>query len=196
MSIPHRFAAVFAAALFVTGCSASSQYMHEAAAPSLAPAADKATVVFIRHSGMARGIRTTILDEHGDFVGDSLASSWFTRTYDPGKHMFVAWAENTDVLQADLAPGKVYYVEVDPTMGALSARMHLYALKPGGEDWGKVKEWLGDNKYLEVDVNGGRAAMHERQSDVAERLKRASEHLAEYQGEDLEKRTLRPGDGG
>lgn len=190
---------VFAIALFAaaaTGCSASSKYMKEiqgGASPKATP--DQATVVFVRHSGLARGIRTTILDERGEFVGDALAHGAFARQYPAGRHLFITWAENTDVLQAELQPGKIYYVEVDPSMGAFSARMHLFAIKPNTESWKDLKDWLGESTWFDVDVPGGRAEMQSRSEDVAERLKRANEHLQEYSGEDLEKRTLRAGDG-
>lgn len=184
------------AALSATGCTASSKFMHElppGATPQ--PAADQATVIFVRHSSLGAAIRTTIVDEHGDFVGDSLAHGAFARRFPPGRHMFVVWAENTDVLQADLAPGKMYYVEVDPAMGAFSARMHLFAIKPSSESWKDLKEWLADSKWFDVDVEGGRGSLRERADDVKERLSRANEHLKEYSGEDLEKRTLKPTDG-
>src|SRR4051812_454101 len=103
----RRFVAVLFLALAVTGCTASSKYMRElppGSAPQ--PSPEAATVIFVRHSGLGGAIRTTIIDEHGDFVGDSLAHAAFARKYPPGRHLFVAWAENTDVLQADLAAGK------------------------------------------------------------------------------------------
>lgn len=180
-------------ALLLAGC-ASSDYMRTASGPVAAPAADSATVVFLRPSGMGTAIRTTILDNNGTFLGDTLSSSYFAVKVPPGDHVFLAWAENTAALKATLAAGRTYYVKVSPRMGALSARMQLLAIKRGGEDWPKVKEWMG-KKHLEADAARGQAFLDGRKDDVAKRIARANEILKEYDPKELEERTLLEADG-
>lgn len=187
----------FGLALLTAGCgAATSEYMRPLGegAPPPAAKADTATVVFIRHSGMAKKAVTTILDEGGHFVGDSTASSYFAREVPAGKHMFITWAENTDFLTADVQAGKVYYVEVDPSMGAWSARFHLFAVKPGSKQWSELQDWLKDNKQFSVDVQSGEAYLQGRAKDVQERLRRANDAASKEKGEDLDKRTLGPND--
>lgn len=181
-------------ALTMTGC-ASSDYMRAASGPVTAPAAGSATVVFLRPSGMATAIRTSILDNRGTFLGDTLSSSYFAVNLPPGEHVFLAWAENTAALRATLAPGKTYYVKVSPRMGALSARMQLLAIKPGSEDWAKVKEWMAGKKHLEPDAAKGQAFLDGRKEDVAKRVARANEILKEYDAKELAERTLVEADG-
>jgi hypothetical protein len=183
-------------ALATAGCSASSDYMHPVAVPrAIVARPDAATVVFIRPSGYAGGIKTTILDGRGRFLGDSLAESYFTVYVPPGPNVFIAWAENTAALRANLAPGRTYYVEVAPKIGMLSARVHLLAMTPRSESWSKRREWLTDSKQLEVDEPGGQAYLRGRSEDVAERLQRANEALRQYSPEELAERTLDPNDG-
>jgi hypothetical protein len=180
-------------ASFTLGC-ASSDYMKIASGPVSAPAADSATVVFLRPSGMGTAIRTTILDGKGTFLGDTLSSSYFAAKVLPGDHVFIAWAENTPAMKASLLPGKTYYVKVSPRLGAWSARMQLLAIKPGSEDWPKLKDWMG-KKHLDPDAAKGQAYLDERKEDVAKRIASANENLKEYDAKELEERTLRPEDG-
>jgi hypothetical protein len=188
-------ALLLAMAIPLAGCSASSEYMREAAAPKLEAPSDKATVIFIRPSGYAAGIATTILDEKGHFLGDSLAETYFVAQVAPGKQTFIAWAENTAALTATLEAGKTYYVEVSPKMGAWSARVHLLALTPRSENWGELRGWLAESKYMQVDQRGGQAYLDSRKEDVAAKLQDAREVLSEYDAEELAARTLRAEDG-
>jgi hypothetical protein len=187
---------IIAFGLAGTGCAASSDYMHEAHAPQfMHPVGNAATVVFIRPSGFAKAMKMTVLDGRGRFLGDSLPESWFAVKMPPGEHVFVGWAENTSALRAQLLPGRTYYVEVAPKMGAWSARVHLLAITPRSESWGELREWLDESQQLVPDEVGGQAYLNGRKDDVVDRLQRASETIREYDRDELEERTLRPEDG-
>jgi hypothetical protein len=159
------------------------------------PAADQATVVFVRPSSFGGGLKQTILDGKGRFLGEALPSSRFSVTLPPGEHTFIVWAENTSAVKANLAAGKIYFVEVSLSMGALSARADLVPVKPGSEAWGKLEGWLADTDAFDPDASGGQAYLAGRKEDVDERIKRAREHLANYDAEDLTAHTLGPQDG-
>jgi hypothetical protein len=183
-------------ALASTGCAATSEFMTELAVPrSPTPASDRATVVFIRPSSYASSLVVTILDTEGRFVGDALPSSYFVARVEPGEHTFIGWAENTSALYATLQPGKVYFVEVELKLGALSARAHLKALTPRGESWADRDGWLADARELEVDEASGQAYLESRREDVEERIRRAKEALEKYSPAELAERTLLPNDG-
>jgi hypothetical protein len=182
-----------------SGCAAQvpqARNMVEVAPPRpLTAPVDQAVVVFVRPSRYAWGISANILDEQGRFLGDSPASGHFAVVVPPGRHMFVVWAENTDAVDAELAPGKIYFVEVAATMGALSAQMHLYAIKPTSANFPHRDEWMRNTHQWAVAGNGGQENLNQRADDVRERLRRAQEHLTQYSAEEREKRTLRAGDG-
>jgi hypothetical protein len=183
-------------AVVAAGCGVSSPYMRPSETPhALRAPADQALVVFIRPSGLAGGVGANILDEQGRFLGDSLASTWFAVPMTPGRHLFVVWAENTDALSAELAPGRIYYIEVAPSMGAFSAQMHLYAIKAGRKSWDKLQDWMGRSQEFIPDVAAGQSNLDRRQKDVAERLRRANEHAGNWSGEKLAEHTLAPNDG-
>jgi hypothetical protein len=198
-----RFFAPFAYlcfALFValgaTGCAATSDYMLEVKPPRAVVATPgMAMVVFVRPSSWGAAIKTTILDERGAFLGDSLSASHFAVSLPPGPHVFISWAENTAALQATLAQGRIYFVEVAPRPGFLSARAHLLAITPRRETWAKLGDWLAETRQFTPDPAGGERHLQERAEDVTERVRRAQEVLRKYDAEELEARTIRPEDG-
>ena len=182
--------------VFATGCVASSDYMVES--PTLAPPppnVQAATVVFVRPSAFASGVKMTVMDGTGRFLGDSLPEMYFAAQVPPGEHVFVGWSENTAALRAYLEAGRVYYVEVAPKMGVWSPRVQLLAIKPRAENWEEVAEWLSESTFYVVDEVGGQGSLALEAEEVAERLHRAQEILTEYDEEELEERTLRPHDG-
>ncbi|MBW2522584.1 MAG: hypothetical protein JRI23_00345 [Deltaproteobacteria bacterium] len=183
-------------ALSSIGCVATSDYMYQPATPVVPePRSDTALVVFVRPSAYAASIAMTILDGNGRFLGDSLAESYFAVQVPPGNHLFIGWAENTAAVQAHLAPGRTYYVEVAPRMGWWSARIQLLALTPGSENWGKLSEWLRESDFYVVDEARGQAYLRERSEDTRERIRRGNDILTEYDNEELAERTIRPEDG-
>jgi hypothetical protein len=180
----------------VWGCAGASQYMREVPTPApIAATADKATVVFLRPSGIAFGVNFAILDQQAHWVGDAVAQSHFAVQLPPGEYMFVAWAENTAALRASVGPGRIYYVEVIPYVGAFSAQVGLEALTPRNPDWAKVSGWLStETKRLES-LPVGAASMQERRDEALKRVASAQESWNGYSPEDKAKRTLALEDG-
>lgn len=191
-----RRALILLVALFVVGCAAHSSYMLETTVTSaqIQPSAEMAVVTFIRPSRYALLMSPAILDENAHFLGASEARSKFTVAMRPGRHIFVVWAENSDAIVADLAPGKHYYVEVSPTEGWTSARVHLIALTPRGKKWRDLDGWLRRTTTL-VPSAAGETYIESRKDAARERVRRGMEHLRDYDAVDLEKRTLHADDG-
>jgi hypothetical protein len=111
--------------------------------------------------------------------------------------MFVVWAENTDCLVADLMPGRIYFVETYITPGAFSAHFHLKAIKPSLPNWARRDEYMARTTQFAVDQAAGQDNLVRKKGAdaVQERIRRAQEHFARYQGEEIESRTLGPNDG-
>jgi len=183
-------------ALALTGCSFSSPYMRPAPqGAAFATPPDHACVVFVRPSGLGAAVNTTILDEEGRFLGDAQGHSHFVVCVPQGKHLFISWAENTDVLEADLLEGRTYYVLVDISFGLLSPRVHLLAMTPRNPNWSRRETWVGGSRPFIPDVAAGEAYLRQRSADVADRLQRARQNLVEMSAEDRELHTLTPADG-
>lgn len=179
-----------------TGCTATSDYMRPTLLPLDAPPPPgTAGVVFIRPSGWAPGVLMTILDDQGRFIGDSSAGSCFATPVPAGKHLFIGWAENTAALQAELLPGRVYFVEVSSRLGWWTARVQLLAITPHSEQWAKLKDWVSECDKFRPDEAAGQAYLTDRRDAAASRIRRGKENLADYDAEDLAARTLHPTDG-
>ena len=191
-----RRALISVAALGVAGCAARSSYMVEATVTSaqIQPSTETALVTFIRPSRYALLMSPAILDENAHFLGASEARSKFTVAMRPGHHVFVVWAENSDAIVADLAPGKRYFIEVSPTEGWTSARVHLIALTPHGKKWRDLDGWLERTTTL-VPSAAGETYVESRKAAARDRVRRGMEHLRGYGAVDLETRTLHADDG-
>jgi hypothetical protein len=125
--------------VFMTGCAGSSKYMVKAS-PIEGPPPEKALVYFMRPSGIGFAVNFQIWD--GDrFVGLSQAKSYFAYECDPGKHLFLGFAENKVAIEADLETGKCYYIGTNVRMGAFKARMDFTPVTRGSELWDKVEEY-------------------------------------------------------
>jgi hypothetical protein len=184
-----------ASMLTTVGCAGSSDYMTKARSPApLAAPDDRATVVFVRPSGMAFAVNFSIIDQGGHWLGDAVSKSHFAVVLPPGEYTFVGWAENTDLVKATLAAGRVYYVEVSPALGALYSQVSLEALTPRSDDWGELRHWLEDTTRLEP-LPAGVASMDQRHADAMKRVASANENWSEMSPEDQAKRTLHEGDG-
>lgn len=182
--------------LLMGGCTASSDYMRElVAVRPPKPVSDRATVVFVRPSSFGNRMVVTIFDDKGRFMGDALPSTWFVRRVEAGEHTFISWAENTSALRASLLPGRVYFIEVDVKLGALSPRTHLRAVTRDADTWDDREEWIADATELAVDERGGQAYLDGRAEEVEERIRRGRDALAQYSPAELAARTLSPKDG-
>ncbi|HEX8792490.1 MAG TPA: hypothetical protein VF765_16195 [Polyangiaceae bacterium] len=186
---------LFALMLTSAGCAGSSDYMTKArsAAPLAAPA-DRAMVVFVRPSGMAFAINFSIVDQNGRWLGDAVSQSHFAVALPPGEYTFVGWAENTDLVKATVAAGRIYYVEVSPALGALYSQVSLEALTPRSSDWSELPHWLEGTTRLEP-LPTGAAYMDQRHADAMKRVASANENWSDMSPDDRAQRTLREADG-
>jgi hypothetical protein len=173
-----RAAAVLVA--LASGCAAPYNYMTPVNPPQpLAPPPNSGMVVFVRPSTWGGGLHADIVDENGHFIGRTTGAAHFAAAMPPGPHMFAIWGENTDVVEVDVAPGHIYFVEVGITPGWMSAQFHLYAITPKTTTWPTRDQWVRDTKQMRVDP-AGQSLFNGREKDVAERLRRAREHLQKY----------------
>jgi len=187
--------AAVCAALALAGCRARSDFMAPTSAELGAPAAQSAQVVFLRPSAFAGNRLITICDDKGTFLGDAPPVSHFWVRLPPGRHTFVAWAENSTALEADLAAGQTYFVEVALRAGSMTPRVELLAQKPAADSFELVPTWLAQTERLEADRSGGQAALSGRHADLAERLAQGPAALKGLDAEALALRRLGPGDG-
>ena len=136
-------------ALSLVSCAGNSGYMKPTES-MLSPTKEKALVRIMRPSGMGSAINFNIWDGE-KVIGNSVAKGQFDYLADPGKHIFVAIAENKTFLDAELEAGKVYYILTQVKMGMWKARVGLVPVTKGSEYWDKVAEYEKDLNKLEPD---------------------------------------------
>jgi hypothetical protein len=189
------FAAIVFLATCAFGCTAKSEFMRPvtAAGPMSAPP-DKALIYFVRTSSLGSAVTITIIDDQGRFVGDSLPGKRFALAVDPGQHLFIAWTEGIEALLADVAPGKVYWVEVRPKMGVWSARAALYAAHRQSDLWKERAGWERDTELVVADLVRGQAYLNSMPEKLAEAVRDGKAAYAGYSEADKQDATLRPQD--
>jgi hypothetical protein len=186
---PSRSSLVLVLGLTAAGCATGPRM--RAARPQL-PAAPRgeAQVIFVRPSRAAPKIVYTIFDEKGRFLGDSSAGSHFVARLAPGHHVFFNAGNHTDALDADLAAGRTYFVEV-----TAHKKIHLLAIAPGGRLWDRRDGYVAHTRPLEANPRAGQAFLDARGSRVQRRIDRGVALLAKYPTVEKARHTLAPNDG-
>lgn len=133
--------------VFLSSCAGSSKYMRPSES-LLTPPEDKAIVRFMRPSGFGFAINFNVWDGE-NVIGNSVAKSQFDYLADPGKHLFVAVAENKVFMEADLEAGKTYYVITRVYTGVWKARVAFMAVNRGSEHWDNVLEYENQLNIVE-----------------------------------------------
>lgn len=97
---------------------------------------DKSVVYFVRWNNTGSLINFTFFDST-QVIGKFNGTKYLRYECEPGRHLFWARSENRSYIQANLEPGKIYVIDVIPTMGAIKAGVRLipvndenYKLKP------------------------------------------------------------------
>jgi len=149
MKVIKRFGAVLAVFVLLscTGCAGHSMYM-KPATTLLQPTENEALVRFMRPSGLGFAVNFNVLDGE-KVIGNSVAMSQFDYLVEPGKHLFIATAENKVFLEADLEAGKTYYVITRIYPGAWYARVAFVAVNKNSKFWDKVYNWEEKLKIIE-----------------------------------------------
>ena len=150
MSRKIKLWCVMLSVLCLTSCAGSSAYMRSSSV-LLNPTSDKALVRFMRPSGYGFAINFNVLDGE-KVIGNSVAKSLFDYLAKPGKHLFIATAENKAFLEAELEAGKTYYIITRIYMGAWTGRVAFVSVNKGSEFWDKVNEYESTLKKLEPDM--------------------------------------------
>jgi len=149
-----RMLALFVLTLLLTsGCATGGKYMTEADRIS-GPEQGKALVTFVRPSTLGAAIRFRIWD--GDtFVGILGKDLCIQYEAVPGEHYFLARAENSSCVKADLAADRHYVIKASPVIGVWKARVALNPMNKSDYDkqgeLEKVQKWLAKAKPMMPD---------------------------------------------
>lgn len=100
--------------------------------PSRRPAPGKALVYFVRTQVFGAAISVQLVADKKP-LGWTRAKTFVIYEGDPGKHEFASISEGGALLEADLLPDKIYYVQLAIHMGGFRARSHFEVIRPGSE---------------------------------------------------------------
>ena len=134
------FLAVWVMAM--TGCASKHMDVAVIQQNEGALAKNQAAIIFFRDTILGAAIQAPIiesLDKDISFVGIVSANTKVLHKTTPGKHYYVVGGEGSNLLEADLAPQKFYYVRVSPKMGFWKAR---FAFEPITADDEKLQKAL------------------------------------------------------
>ena len=135
-------------------CSTRTSYMRDVS-PSPAPAANQSKVVVFRPSAFAGATQFPIYEYvNGDasLMGFAESGCYFEYWCAPGNHLFLTWGEGEAFIEAELAPGKTYYVRCFAKFGLISPRPAFAPVTRDSEEMMNLSEELKGLKCREVDL--------------------------------------------
>jgi hypothetical protein len=96
----------------------------------IAPAPqDKSVIYFVRTSSLGLAVNFSYFDST-KLIGRFNGPKYIRYECKPGKHLFWARSENRDFIEADLQPGKIYFLKAKPNMGFAKAQVYLEQVDP------------------------------------------------------------------
>jgi len=151
-----------AVVMAVTGCASKHMDVVTIGQNEGILAKNQAAIVFFRDTSFGGAIQAPIvesLDKDLAFVGILSANTKLLYKTAPGKHIFIVGGEDSNMLEADLAPQKFYYVRVSPKIGLWKARFVFEPVTAADEKLQKAlsgctwttagasaQTWFNDNK--------------------------------------------------
>jgi hypothetical protein len=120
-----------------------------------------AVVYFLRPSAFGKAVSFALWDGE-DVIGVVKGKQHIAYKTTPGTHYFLIHAQNWEIIKAELAAGKTYYIVVRPVMGFTSAAVNMTVEDPNNPD---IPKWIRKTK-----VRNYQAAWLERYKQGGDRL--------------------------
>lgn len=123
----RKYALLAAVVTSLVGCASvpMGDATKDAALKTFVGKPDVAGVYIYRNESMGGAVRMDV-DVDGKPLGQTAAKTYFYTEVAPGKHVVTSKSENTDSVQLDALPGKLYYIWQEVKMGVLYARTKLH----------------------------------------------------------------------
>lgn len=188
---------IISLSLFSVACAAKSKNMiltEKKNRPNLA--SQKSRIVFIREKSTPFRKVPAIIDENGNYIGESNPESIFVSDFDPGSYTFIVWGEGTHAMKANLKAGKTYYVHVTPHMGIWGARFKLDSIKKNSKEWKEKDEWMNQIPLFISDTVKGQKTIDKRGQEVIKSVvEKGKMRFDNYSEKEKIEKTLFPEDG-
>lgn len=142
-------------ALAMSGCA--SKLMSPAFNSSQPTTGDDASIIFFRTSSLGGTVQAPVAEYvNGSvkFVGILSTDTKVRYILPAGEHDFVVGGESSSFLRADVAPGKYYYVRVEPRMGFFKARFKLVPMTADALKEARLQNSITNAKMVSVNASG------------------------------------------
>jgi hypothetical protein len=92
-----------------------------------------------------------ITDDGGKLLGFTETDCYFEFTCPPGVHLFLTWEEGDEYVEADLEPGKTYFILAYSKFGILAPRPGLAPVAKDSDRWKELDGVLPSLRCRELD---------------------------------------------
>ncbi len=174
---------ILAAGLF--GCATPSMNLSVPIDTDIALENDKALVYFIRPTSLGFKIHAAVYDDD-KFIGFVPYNQKLPYLAESGDHLFMVVSEAADFMKANLLPGKTYYVQVEPRMGAWRARFSLVPVTKDQLGTDKVQKLINKARLIKNSDSAYQWAS-DNHDDV---LKKKKVYLEKWQSKDEDQRPM------
>jgi hypothetical protein len=171
--------AAVAVCVVLAGCASKHMEVTAIGQNEGALTENEAAIVFFRDSILGGAIQAPVVESKGaevEFVSIMSLNTKFLHKTTPGKHIYVVGGESSNLLEADLAPQKFYYVRVDPKMGFAKARFAFEPVLVADEKLQKALagcKWVTSGATAQAWFNENKANLRGKSLSAAEKEKRA-----------------------
>ena len=144
------------AAFAVTACGPRMMVNSTTPLPADAPSADVARIYFVSPTPPApyRSGSAYVWDG-GTLLGMISNKQVIISEVAPGRHIFLAQAQNLAAIDANLEGGKSYYIKVDYAPGFSTNSVVFYPVTPATEEWAVRHEWVNGCRFMHYNPEGG-----------------------------------------
>ncbi|MBU1711472.1 MAG: hypothetical protein KKD47_00025 [Proteobacteria bacterium] len=174
---------ILAAGLF--GCATPSMNLSVPIDTDIALENDNALVYFIRPTSLGFKIHAAVYDDD-KFIGFVPYNQKLPYLAESGDHLFMVVSEAADFMKANLLPGKTYYVQVEPRMGAWRARFSLVPVTKDQLGTDKVQKLINKARLIKNSDSAYQWAS-DNHDDV---LKKKKVYLEKWQSKDEDQRPM------
>jgi hypothetical protein len=135
------------AVVLFTGCASLPKHMTTTTRLD-APPPGKALINFHRPTSYGKNALYPIFDGEGKFICDMPGNSVYQYPCPPGRQLFIGWAEQVSVVDADVAADKTYDVMIDVTMGWVQTNIKMVPLTKGEQRRAKLDQFEKKEKSV------------------------------------------------
>lgn len=142
-------------AITLSGCA--SKLMSPAVDSSQPVTNDDTSIVFFRTSSFGGMVQAPVAEYANGSVKPVgiLSTDTKVRYVVPaGQHDFVVGGESSNILRADVAPQKYYYVRVEPRIGFVKARFKLVPMTAADLKQEKLQQSIMNAKMMSINPSG------------------------------------------